>query len=692
MRRLGPDLLFIALVFCLITYAFRSFLFPLALLPARGDLGLPYRAGDLTSQFAIWIQVAIEAVWRTGVWPFWNPMTHAGTPLLAIPQAGAMSLSTLLGGIFSPAAAIKLSMLTHLWLGAGGIYWLVRGNGGGPVFAALGAICLALNPFLLGHSWIGHTNMLYPICLAPWTLGCLIRSVTSTSTRSAVRFAIAAGITAAIQVWEGGDSVPIYEALSALVIAAAWPSRGTLVSGAVAALTAFGLSAPQLLTMYSYLKLTSRGGGLAWDRAYDRTSEVDLSSPGHWVIAFAVLGALFLLRDEKVRRHGAVWLAIAVLSAVVAGPHPWAFHFLWNYFPTFSFQRLPERALGLLTVAVPILLAFGMQGLWDLARKPALRVCAIALMAAPLIQTWKEMPPPIPLKSTAEEIAANPAIRWTRQAVGSGERIHFWEVDSRDWGVDHVTQPAGLEIISGDTPSEHADYFPFFVLPASHRTFFGESYKEPAKFWGMLGVKFAISGVERHDAGFRLAARVPPCPPGICQPKSSNGTWIYENLRALPRVYRVSQAIGVKGEPRQAFEASLDLMERPDFDPARTAVIHTEEYVPLDKDAELSQRIGTYRRENVNTFRVDLPGRGWWLISERVGLFPGWKATDLEDGTELPIYRTDGVLGAVHVMKPSALRITYVPPGFKTGCWLFGITLLCLVAYVGLERSKRAMI
>ena len=89
-------------------------------------------------------------------------------------------------------------------------------------------------------------------------------------------------------------------------------------------------------------------------------------------------------------------------------------------------------------------------------------------------------------------------------------------------------------------------------------------------------MRYVVSSTPRTDEGFTLAARVPSCPVQICQPAKTAGTYIYENRQWLPRAWVVSHAIGIVGPARPAFEATLDVMSMPEFDPARVAVFQFE--------------------------------------------------------------------------------------------------------------------
>jgi hypothetical protein len=294
--------------------------------------------------------------------------------------------------------------------------------------------------------------------------------------------------------------------------------------------------------------------------------------------------------------------------------------------------------------------------------------------------------------------------------------VHVWESPNRQWGGDHMTVPLGLEAITSYTPSEHRDYLPGDFDRPEDRTFLSESYLHPARFWGMLNVRYVVSSTPRTDDGFTLAARVAACPVQICQPAKSAGTYIYENQKWLPRAWVVSHAIGIVGSARASFDATLDVMRMPEFDPARVAVFQFEpgadppeldRVLVMDPKAPPRARWthdrardavalaaarsadaiipAPYRRRNNNRFEIHAPADGWLVLSEKLALYPGWSAT--VSGARAPIYRANGVLSAIRVRAGQVVRTAYEPKQFRLGVAL--LVAGVLAAFIADRRSRR---
>ncbi len=111
--------------------------------------------------------------------------------------------------------------------------------------------------------------------------------------------------------------------------------------------------------------------------------------------------------------------------------------------------------------------------------------------------------------------------------------MHIWESPDRHWGADNITAPLGLEAITSYTPSEHRDYLPGDFVDPENPTFLGESYLHPARFWGLLNVRYVVldhpargCGIRARRAGPALSDRAcasRPNPPARTSTRTSCG-------------------------------------------------------------------------------------------------------------------------------------------------------------------------
>ena len=110
LRRNAAEHATLILAVLVILWRLRAFL-SLYTLPARGDPSLPFQGSDLTPQWAPWLRVAMDTLWNQGALAFWDPFTNARAPAFEAPQAGVVSLTTLLGGAVRVEAAVKWSRI-----------------------------------------------------------------------------------------------------------------------------------------------------------------------------------------------------------------------------------------------------------------------------------------------------------------------------------------------------------------------------------------------------------------------------------------------------------------------------------------------------------------------------------------------------------------------------------------------------
>ena len=690
-----------------VVWHLRDFL-ALQTLPERGDPALPFQGSDLTPNGAPWMRVAIDSLWNDGIPVFWNPFTNAGAPQFEVPEAGALSLALLLGGLVPLEAAVKWGVLAHVVVGMLGVFALVRRMDISAVFAAAGAFSFGIGTYLLDHFRAGHLSYVEPMCLVPWGMFLLWTAISRRSTWW--RYAVGAGIVTGVQVLEGGSSVVLYTVLvfSLLLLASIGPgfishSVHVVRVGVVSATCFVATAAPKMLPMLAYLELSGRGGGLSFEQSSAAISEVAEPLPSVLMAVFMSVGFGWLLL--KGQRRVGLWLGLAVALGVGAATLQPVYEFLWLYLPGFRYQRIPERALVMVAVAGPPLVAAGMQGAWVFLVRWRTRGIALfsILLASFVYEEWSRAPDTPPMADPRVGRQHNHAMRWLA-AHAAGSRVHIWESPDRHWGADNITVPMGLEAITSYTPSEHGDYLPGDFDEPNHRTFLSDSYENPARFWGLLNVRYVLSTVIRSVQGLGLRAEVERCPVEVCQPAKSSGPFIYENEQWLPRGWVASRAIALVGQPRPVFEAALDILQLPEFNPNSTVLLHLQpgDVIPpvdglfsigadipnvvqwgsaeatrlllrlVDQEYEAVKQ-ATFTRESSNLIEFDAPVAGWLVASEKLALYPGWSAT--VDGEPVDIVRANGVLGAVRVGAGDTVRLSYEPRYFRSGMALLGAML-----------------
>lgn len=246
----------------------------------------------------------------------------------------------------------------------------------------------------------------------------------------------------------------------------------------------------------------------------------------------------------------------------------------------------------------------------------------------------------------------------------------------------------------GDIRCEGHDYVSLITLGGSQ-----EIAKISVRWTGRPGT-LAIKRVTLIDDDARLSVPINPVPGSLNDAsrwrhvgeinKANSGygaevsagdlgsAHVYENLRALPRVWLTGEVMTVSEE--QAFTAirSSQLPDGRTFDPLQTALV--EEAVPLAKGAAGSARV-TALSNDVMEVGTNSPSAAFLITSDVH--YPGWRAT--VDGTPATIYRADFALRGVVVPAGSHIvRFEYHPSSFRLGLIVSIASLvLLLVSAVG---------
>lgn len=156
---------------------------------------------------------------------------------------------------------------------------------------------------------------------------------------------------------------------------------------------------------------------------------------------------------------------------------------------------------------------------------------------------------------------------------------------------------------------------------------------------------------------------------------SDNGLHLFRNREVLPRAFFVDSVTVIPdGEKRLRF------MNGDGFDPARLAI--------LERDPETAVQAPDSSTATVSTFTPDqmvldvYTDRTALLVVSEVYYPRGWTAT-LEDGTELPIYKTNHLLRSVVIPAGRhTLTMTFHPTTYYTGIWISWIGWI--IVYAGL--------
>lgn len=216
--------------------------------------------GDGYQTYLPWFRHA-AAAWRQLALPGWNPSAFAGSPLLAVSQAGVYYPPNLLFVVLPPVLAANLVVVTSFIVAGVGAFLFARHLTGDDVGAAVAGASFGLSSFMFAH--VGHTSMIASAAWLPWALWGYERL----RQRLAAGRIIAASGALALSFYAGHSqltftivmAVGVYAGFSAVLLPR--EARGRPIIAALLLIAvAVALSAAQLLPTARYVPHSNRGG------------------------------------------------------------------------------------------------------------------------------------------------------------------------------------------------------------------------------------------------------------------------------------------------------------------------------------------------------------------------------------------------------------------------------------------------
>jgi hypothetical protein len=200
------------------------------------------------------------------------------------------------------------------------------------------------------------------------------------------------------------------------------------------------------------------------------------------------------------------------------------------------------------------------------------------------------------------------------------------------------------------------------------------------------GTRMAGGQPQGGDLVFRTLAGPDPADPWFARvlDGGANGTSVFANRRALPRVWLVHRAEVVPDA-----RTRLARLADPAFDRAGTALLDAAPVSPLDMPATAPPSgdmatITRYAPEDVE-IQTQSPAGSLLILADQA--FPGWEAR--VDGQAVPILTADHALRAVAVPGGvHTVHFTYAPGSFRLGAGLTGAALVLTAGLVWTPRRR----
>jgi hypothetical protein len=661
--------------------------------------------GDFTQEYFPVLVTAARSL-ADGVFPFWNPYSNGGQPLLADPQAALLypltwlALSEIRG--FDGASFLAMEGLVPLHFSLAGAFSYLAGRVllGSRIGAAVAAVTFTYSGYFTSFP-VQQLPILRTVTWLPLQVLLLWLAVH----RRDLRWCLAGGVAFGVAVLAGHPQTAFLEAVGLTLCALTWtwqeaartrrwPRRSVLALGVVIGVGA-GLSAVQWVPTLEFMRLSSRqavgydylsAGFSLWEVPLDLLAPRVLGGLAPYVglLPLVLAGvAMWVRRSQHVPMAAVLGLAGLLLSL---GGHTFLYPLLYQLAPGFDLFRHQERAIFLFTFGIALLAGIGatvvcgrvsrrerwrtVQVVWVAAvGLVGLAALSIAAYAGQLsaevsgqgVQRWREMVhwlffAVLMLGLAIGVVLARARVRSLRAAmpglllalIALDLLTVSWEANLERRRPDEVYRPSEIvKRLQADVGLARVD--DRGVLNGNH----GLVYGIPS-----VTQSFILHLARLEEAGFRLPQarlydllNVEFVVAREARPEFGEVIW-REQFRDVTNLLFRRSAFGAArvvpvAQPVRDPQEAWDLIAQADFDPREVVVLET----PLDRELGRggSGAVARYERRWDRVYAsVSAPTGGYLVMSEMA--YPGWTAS--VDGVDAELLRANALL-----------RGLWLPPG-----------------------------
>lgn len=552
---------------------------------------------DISTAYYPWAQtLKISLTEYRDIWPLWTPYGFSGTPLLMKPVLGYDSmLGLMLLIIPNTVIALKLTYVFLFLLSGITMYFLMTYFKFDKKYCFISALIYMLN---------GHISSK----LLPWgwltTLGgyALIPLVFLFGTKAIkekgwIKNSIITGIIFAIMLRFGPDMkvglwigliFGLYLIFNLIIKFSTKKLIKYVLVATLIILIFFGFSAQRILPIKDYTSKSARAQTL-WESASSRQMKlvdvpkrliepglpkIQRKGAGDHIGIIAFLLALFAIYKMRRKKIVLFFTITALLSILIANNTFGIYYFLWKYVPFFGSMRYMDRSLFIFVFSGSILAGIGTSELFKNIRGGRKKIFYIALVALILLNLWLFNYSHYTGKledwyNPYEVVENNHILQYISKQPGIF-RIQTWETHGVDWGTDFYNVPLKLE---------HIYRYDTIWYPPYMNHYLSVAYRNPAKFWGILNLRYVTAMNELNVSGFKFVKKFDDCK--VCFPNAEDfqkawGPYLYENELFLPRAYIVDNSVLVVGEEESKIQTIYALMLDGGFDPKNTVIVKGE--------------------------------------------------------------------------------------------------------------------
>ena len=362
----------------------------------------------------------------SGQIPLWNPYIFMGSPFLANPQAGVLYPPNWFITPFSTTNAVKIAIVTHLWIAAFGTYKLALHSLG---ISKSAAVVAALLFALGGHmtAKVEQVNQLQALAWLPWILLAAHKMIHSIKTHNnLVRSGLILSILIGLQLLSGHTQSSFISMFSVIVwCCTAATCRITHISSRktdlwwmiaktnvyvlipiiVCIISAVLLAAAQIIPALELSQLSLRSDGLSMREALSFSVHPKMLGYvllpafvrpvfneligylGIPALMLAILGC-YQISHKPNQRLMLPALAIALIGITLAmGSYNPMYWLLTKFAPGFNLFRVPARWLVLWALGAALLAGYGYESLKTRSYKPNTPQVTLTLLLVSVLIT-----------------------------------------------------------------------------------------------------------------------------------------------------------------------------------------------------------------------------------------------------------------------------------------------------------------
>ena len=323
--------------------------------------------------------------------PQWNPYILGGIPYMAAQHGDIFYPTFILRMLIEPDAAMTWGFLIHIFLAGLFAYGFLRAWRFAFIPALTGGLAYMMSGQIASLVSPGHDGKLYVSALAPLLLWMIVRAIRDGKLWAYAVIALATGLSVLSPHYQMTYYLGVFAGAYTLWLAFRKDEdpveRRTAIlrlGGALgAAILGMAIGAVQFAPFFEYLPYAARGVERGWDYAtsyshppieiinaylpqfsgilenYSGVNGIKLHSDYMGAAALVLAGAAF----GSKRRRGMVWFwgiaSFFVLLVALGGHTP--FYRLWYLLPMMSVVRAPSMIYFLLSLAVAVFAAIGLE-------------------------------------------------------------------------------------------------------------------------------------------------------------------------------------------------------------------------------------------------------------------------------------------------------------------------------------------